>query len=47
MTIQDLDPEIVCLYDVEKVPIRTIAGLLEIHHSVVVSGGPKPRIAGE
>ena len=35
MTIQDLDPEIVCLFDVEKLPIRTIAGLLEIHHSVV------------
>ena len=35
MTIRDLDPEIVCLFDVEKLKIRTIAGLLEIHHSVV------------
>ncbi len=35
MTIRDLDPEIVCLYDVEKLPVRTISGLLEIHHSVV------------
>jgi len=35
MTIEDLDPEIVCLYDVEKMPIRTIANLLGIHHSVV------------
>jgi len=35
MTIRDLDPEIVCLYDVEKTPIRTIANLLGVHHSVV------------
>ncbi len=35
MTIRDLDPEIVCLYDVEKMAIRTIAKLLGIHHSVV------------
>ncbi len=35
MTIRDMDPEIVCLYDVEKVPIRSISNLLGIHHSVV------------
>ena len=35
MTIRGMDPEIVCLYDVEKLPIRTISGALEVHHSVV------------
>lgn len=35
MTIRALDPEIVCLYDVEKLSVRTISRLLEVHHSVV------------
>jgi transposase len=35
MTIRDMDPEIVCLYDVEKLSVRTISRLLEVHHSVV------------
>ncbi len=35
MTIRDKDSEIVCLYDVEKLKIRTISRLLEVHHSVI------------
>jgi len=35
MTIRDRDPEIVRLFDVAKMPIRTIARLVEVHHSVV------------
>ncbi len=35
MTIRDLDPEIVCLYDVEKLPVRTISNNLQVHHSMV------------
>lgn len=35
MTIRDMDPEIVRLFEVEKLAIRTISRLLGIHHSVV------------
>jgi len=35
MTIRDLDPEIVCLYEIDKLTIRTISRLLGVHHSVV------------
>ena len=35
MTIRDLDPEIVRLFEVERLKVRTISRLLDIHHCVV------------